>query len=561
MDRITDLIKEYIKFGITEYTRLEGDIPALQVLAEWAMFAYAKRDVILMHIHLIAAALFPIYVGSHASLSRPPSAAAPAKSKTGDEDDDEIVVEPVMEGLRPSDAILFPIVASGALAGLYYLIQWLNDPALLNKILGYYFSTLGVVGVGRLVSDGLNVATTIVFPSVWSSRGTTYYVDPLLSQQVTKEAKPAKVQFHRKFTEKTNPFPGLLSLVPLPSIITRQFWTARALLKNHWIFRGYVHGVCNVKTKLQLNDVTGFIIGIVAIVLYNTNGKAWWLTNVIGFGLCYGALQLISPTSFWIGSMVMAGLFIYDIVMVFYTPLMVTVATAIDGPIKLVFPGPARVSMLGLGDVVLPGIVIALALRFDLYLHYLYKQKKSADSTSLRKAAYVEATGKWGERFWTRRAKTLEEETTADGSRFSKVYFTASIVGYIVGMLATLAVLHIYNHGQPALLYLVPCVLTSLWGTAIVRGEFLLMWEYTEDGSMDDNEGKEREKGGSESSNDSGITITPAMIEKERVAVKTAGNNGGTGRDIKQHAQHVFLFSLSTPKKRANAKQAKSLRH
>jgi hypothetical protein len=87
------------------------------------------------------------------------------------------------------------------------------------------------------------------------------------------------------------------------------------------------------------------------------------------------------------------------------------------------------------------------------------------------------------------------------------------------------------------------------------------MWEYTEDGSMDDNEGKEREKGGSESSNDSGITITPAMIEKERVAVKTAGNNGGTGRDIKQHAQHVFLFSLSTPKKRANAKQTKSLRH
>jgi minor histocompatibility antigen H13 len=557
MDRITDLVAEYIELAITEYTRIEGDSPRLQLIGEWAHFAYTKREVVLMHLHLIVSALFPIYVGSHASLSRPPSAARAAKAKTGDEEDDEIVVEPVMEGLQPSDAILFPIVASGALAGLYYLIQWMNDPALLNKILGYYFSVLGLVGVSRLVTHGLNVATTFVFPSVWSSRGTIYVVDPLLSQQLTREAKPAKVQFHRKFTDKTNPFPGLLSAIPLPSFITKQFWALRALLKNHWIFRGYLHGVFNVKTKIRLNDVTGSIIGVFAIILYHTTGKEWWLTNVIGFGLCYGALQLISPTSFWIGSTVMAGLFIYDIVMVFYTPLMITVATAIDGPIKLVFPGPARGSMLGLGDVVLPGIVIALALRFDLYLHYLYKQKKSANSTALVKAAYIDATGKWGERFWTKRAKTADEETTADGSRFPKVYFTASIIGYIVGMLATLAVLHIYSHGQPALLYLVPCVLTSLWGTALVRGELPLMWEYSEDGSMDDAEAGEREKGGSDGSNDSGITITPALVEEERIAAKTGGKGNGV-RDLRQHAQHVFLFSLSTPKQPV-AKESKAV--
>ena len=549
------MIIEYIKLGVAEYARLEGESRTLQLIGEWAHFAYTKRELILMHIHLIAAALFPIYVGSHASLSRPPSAAPPAKSKTGDEEDDEIVVEPVMEGLRPSDAILFPIVAGSALAGLYYLIQWLNDPALLNQILGYYFSTLGVAGVGKLATDGLNTATTFVFPSVWSSRGTTYYVDPLLSQQVTRQAKPARVQFHHKFTEKTNPFPGLLSSIPLPNSVSKHFWALRALLRNHWIFRGYLHGVFNVKYKLRLNDVSGFVIGIGAIILYNINGKEWWLTNAIGFGLCYGALQLVSPTSFWIGSTVMIGLFIYDIVMVFYTPLMVTVATTIDGPIKLVFPGPARGSMLGLGDVVLPGIVIALALRFDLYLHYLYKQKKSADSTSVTKIAYVEATGKWGERFWTKRAETVDDETMADGSRFPKVYFTAAIIGYIVGMIATLVVLHIYNHGQPALLYLVPCVLTSLWGTALVRGEFMLMWEYTEDGSIDDRDGREREKGGSESSNDSGITITPALVEQHRLTAKAGGSKGMKDRDVRRHAQHVFLFSLSTPNQHGNTRE------
>jgi minor histocompatibility antigen H13 len=52
-------------------------------------------------------------------------------------------------------------------------------------------------------------------------------------------------------------------------------------------------------------------------------------------------------------------------------------------------------------------------------------------------------------------------------------------------MLVTLWVLNVYNHAQPALLYLVPGVLVGLWGTAYGRGEFWLMWNYTEDGSLE----------------------------------------------------------------------------
>lgn len=136
----------------------------------------------------------------------------------------------------------------------------------------------------------------------------------------------------------------------------------------------------------------------------------------------------------------------------------------------------------------------------------------NSHSPTTQKAEYADATGNWGERYWTRGAKDVHNETVADGARFKKVsyhtphdtlpflysnqtsanvippkvYFFASLVGYLVGMLTTLAVLKIYNHAQPALLYLVPGVLIALWGTALVRGELPLMWAYTEDGSLDD---------------------------------------------------------------------------
>lgn len=78
-----------------------------------------------MYIHLILAALLPIYAGSHASLRCPPSATPP----TEDEDGEEIEVAPPVEGLQPYDAIVFPIMAGIVLAGLYYIIKWLEDPA------------------------------------------------------------------------------------------------------------------------------------------------------------------------------------------------------------------------------------------------------------------------------------------------------------------------------------------------------------------------------------------------------------------------------------------------
>ena len=59
-------------------------------------------------------------------------------------------------------------------------------------------------------------------------------------------------------------------------------------------------------------------------------------------------------------------LFIYDIVMVFKSSMMVTVATNLDAPIKLKIPNGDKMSILGLGDIVIPGVLVSWALKFDV---------------------------------------------------------------------------------------------------------------------------------------------------------------------------------------------------
>lgn len=59
-------------------------------------------------------------------------------------------------------------------------------------------------------------------------------------------------------------------------------------------------------------------------------------------------------------------LFVYDIVMVFKSDLMITVAKNLEAPIKLVLPYGDKKSILGLGDIVIPGLLAAWALKYDI---------------------------------------------------------------------------------------------------------------------------------------------------------------------------------------------------
>jgi len=153
-------------------------------------------------------------------------------------------------------------------------------------------------------------------------------------------------------------------------------------------------------------------------------------------------------------------LFFYDIFFVFGTDVMLTVAKGINAPIKLLFPkdytDPAKpqFSLLGLGDIVIPGIFVSLCLRFDFL--------KSVNKKHLE--ALITKEGK-GEDVST--MKYLVKQAL----ECPKPYFIAVNIGYLLAIICTVVVMLIFDHGQPALLYLVPGCLIAVLTTALVQGE------------------------------------------------------------------------------------------
>ncbi|KAL2167977.1 hypothetical protein VTG60DRAFT_567 [Thermothelomyces hinnuleus] len=520
---------------------------------------------------VVLSALGVIWVGAHGSLRRPPSA-APPKLKKGKKKREE---EKFIEGLVASDAIRFPLMLAAVLMGLYYLIQWLQDPSILNKILRGYMSIMSIAGLGALAGDALDILTSLVFPTMWADgKGQVYHIDSHRRCQYVVDKETAEETVIRS---KDTPLPGRLSDLKLSPALKRFLWELCHLLTQDWTARLAVYGKTLAKVDLQVNDLLRFAIaGLVAAAYHWTGWDA--LSNLLSMAMCYFSFLMFSPTSFTIGTMVLASLFIYDVVMVFYTPYMITVAKNIDAPIKLVFTSAKGVSMLGLGDIVVPGMLMALALRFDLFQYYqrqirlepveLATETASGTSTTTTqnrhvKAPYVDTRGQWGNRFWTtplgRLSPVRDAAEAISATAFPKPYFYASVVGYAAGMLVTLTVMLVFNHGQPALLYLVPGVTGSLWLTGLVRGEVKDMWGYTEDGSLDtedvivvvevDAEGnvvkesKEKEKRTEKEAEKSG---------DERVQ-ETAGKNMETEQGEEQDAttaghHELFLFSITAPR-------------
>jgi minor histocompatibility antigen H13 len=246
--------------------------------------------------------------------------------------------------------------------------------------------------------------------------------------------------------------------------------------------------------------------------------------------------------------------------------MMVTVAKSLDVPIKLMFPRPAPAddpsaspshAMLGLGDVVLPGIMIGLALRFDLYLFYLRRQKRvpaaaEGESDTVQKAQYHSHAGRWSDHFWTHSltgrplwvAATEKDSKPEAPFTFPKTYFTAGLVGYILGLLATLGVMMVWNHAQPALLYLVPGVLGSIWLTALVRGELSLMWSYTEE-IEDEESSKKKSDDAKETSDVKHDGTRPRDVS----AMDGKEETPGPAKGVVSHRpeREVFSFSIEAP--------------
>ncbi len=556
----------------------------LQAVGYHAVNSYPN---LIVYLHLLVSALFPIYTGAHASLSRPSSAAKPSKKtkkRNGDDDEPE-QQEQTMESLGPIDALLLPLFAGLSLAGLYVLIKWLEDPALLNKILNWYFAIFGVWSLAQMIRDTIGVLTSFAFPK-------TCDVDEKVGEIGAKSGKFEPTS--SPSVEHNSPASGSSPASSLLSRFTKYVSILRELLSRQLDVRFYIHNIVQAQFKIGPQDVISVFLAVVGLAYFNLIDRPWWLTNLLGFSFAYSALQIMSPTTSWTGTLILAGLFIYDIYFVFFTPLMVTVATQLDIPAKLLFPRPRRptedptkqaVFMLGLGDIVLPGMMIGFALRFDLYLFYLRKQihrtikttedtannpaSKETVDNEVTKAIWHPATGGWGERFWNPKNEILRSKEF-QGVLFPKTYFHASVIGYVMGMLCTLSVMEIYGQAQPALLYLVPGILGSLWGTALVKGDIKTLWAFDE--SEDDQESNSPSKSEKQESiwkSDSWMDIdwkglflsqkTSNESEKPREPVKNNGAGDSTGTRDRNESMST-QSSVDEPQEAKNSRASQKSR-
>ncbi|KAI0172784.1 signal peptide peptidase-domain-containing protein [Hypoxylon sp. FL1284] len=547
---------------------------------------WENRALLVLECRIIFTAMACIYIGSHAALRRPPSANPPKRGKKGGSRERRDEEDQFVQGLLPSDAIMFPVLAGVILIGLYYLIKWLEDPNILNNILKVYFSSISLASLGKLLADFLHILTGFVFPTVWTAKGgKLYHIDPSKRSQWRK----ADESTEQLYDDKKTPLPGRLSELRLSDASNKLLWEIRRLLLDQWTVRLSIHGIMNESFNVKLNDITGAVLAVGANVLYYTT-ESTFLSNLMGYAFSYAGIILMSPTTFGTGTAVLFGLFFYDIYMVFYTPYMVTVATKLDVPIKLVFEGPTKSSMLGLGDIVLPGIFVGLCLRFDHYMYY-YRQRKLVpvelkhedessgqlvSNTQTRrmvvKPDYVNPQGQWGDWFWsTRLVKSFSPDATPalKASAFPKTYFYTAMVGYLIAMVMTLAMLLVYRHAQPALLYLVPGVIFAVWLMGMARGELREMWAYTEDGQLDtadtivevdgngnvidvvneskgddkDAKDKTETKAGADSDSKSEEKTASAEVERKE---KTDGSKRKS-KDGKEKQYPVFLFSINAP--------------
>ena len=165
----------------------------------------------------------------------------------------------------------------------------------------------------------------------------------------------------------------------------------------------------------------------------------WTLNNILGISFTIAGIMLLKVSKFEIVFLLLWLLFFYDIFWVFKSDLMITVAKNFDVPIKLVLPlANGKKSILGLGDMVIPGVLVALALKFDVDLGL----EKFSKLDEKMKSSFV----------------------------FEKPHFWSCVVGYALGIISTFVSMILMEHAQPALLYLVPWCCVSLVFQCIVQG-------------------------------------------------------------------------------------------
>ena len=440
----------------------------------------------------ILLAVTPIYAAAHTSLQRPQSASEHRKSTGNDSEDDASEAKKLEEEtqfLDFGDVLMLPLLIGGMTVFLYGLIDYV-DPDTISKGINVYFSFFGIMFTAKMLTDAILVAQGFVFPDAYRRSGKTWILRQIKQQFECSEES----------LTTTSPLPGRFSRLPLPKRFERILWLFRGFQHEGTVLKWSYAAIFYAEETFSTINMATFALASMILVYVSNVAKPWYLSNLTALSFAYSSLQLMSPTSSENATLMLCLLFFYDIYMVFFTPIMVTVATMLDIPAKIFIPSRTGMTIMGLGDIVVPGMTIAWALRFDLWRHYVKKWKLKddhekdctaheraegmalafSDPAKIQRATYRPAHGHWGTRYWTH-TKGKEAPLRVQGTDFSKTYFYATLVGYILGLIATLVASHTSNLPQPALLYLVPGVLGALYLTAAFRGEMRIMRSYSED--------------------------------------------------------------------------------
>jgi hypothetical protein len=242
--------------------------------------------------------------------------------------------------------------------------------------------------------------------------------------------------------------------------------------------------------------VMGFSLGVVWLIVGYTARNPdeipfFWITqDIFGACICIMFLQVIQLNSIHVASILLIVAFFYDIFFVFITPMlfkgesvMITVATS-GGPPKAdalfcekypddpdcqggnplpmlltiprLFDYQGGSSLLGLGDIVLPGLLLAFAARVDAAKSLLGVMGGGSGSLSTH---------------------CPEERYFLPCKLCNGGYFVPLVIAYAVGLWMANTAVYLMQMGQPALLYLVPCCLGTMACLGWRRNEWGELWK------------------------------------------------------------------------------------
>lgn len=223
--------------------------------------------------------------------------------------------------------------------------------------------------------------------------------------------------------------------------------------------------------RYTLAEIVAFSISISIVLIWIITGH-WLFMDVIATGLCISFIALVRLPNLKVSALLLLGLVIYDVFWVYFshyiftTNVMIRVATReaenpltsiarklnfnryhapkLSLPGKIVFPSMqqrGRFSLLGLGDIIMPGLVLCFVLRFEA-------RKRTNHLYNNDSFLFVHRL----------------------------TYFQCCLFGYCAGLVAATISSEVFKCAQPALLFLVPCTLIPLFLIAYLKGDLNSMW-------------------------------------------------------------------------------------